>query len=246
MSPDTVVLEMAFLDLADQDELWKEVDEQHLPVDLRRRLTEQGLRGGVIGTQLPGWINERLELQKKTVDIDEKTNTAIVGDQQSQRRLQCRSDHPREIEVGARREELTVHAAGGEQASERTLRDAQCRLSIVSQPQGDGRVRLRVTPEIAHGPPRHRWVGSDGAFRVELSQDCERYDELTIPAVLSPGQTLILGAGREPGGLGEQFFCEEGRSADRQRVLLLRLAQTQFDDLFCPQPTFTPIATDGP
>ncbi|MCL4201300.1 MAG: hypothetical protein KJ000_02315 [Pirellulaceae bacterium] len=245
MSPDSVVLELAFLDVSEQDELWGEVDEQILPVDLRRKLTQQGLRTGVTGVQLPGWIIDRLEQQKKTIEIDEQTGSAVVGDQDGPRRLQCRSDHPREIDIGPVRKELVLAADATEQQPERTLKDALCRLSVVSQAQGDGRVHLKLTPEIAHGPPRHRWVGGDGSFRIHLSQDHERYDDLTISAVLSPGQTFVLAGTQEVHGLGQHFFPEGERLPNHRRILLLRLAQTQLDDLFNPQPMFTPIATEG-
>ncbi|MCH5373204.1 MAG: hypothetical protein JJ992_04465 [Planctomycetes bacterium] len=246
MSPDTVVLEMVFLNITDHNEIWTEVDEQHLPVELRRELAEAGFRAGVIGIQLPSWIGDRLEQQKKTVQIDEETGSAIVGDQDGPRRLQCRSDQPRDIPIGPVRKQLKLNGDDRDATDESLLEDAQCRLSVVSQAQGDGRVRLRITPEIGHGPARHRWVGSDGSFRVDLARDCRRYDELTITAVLSPGQTLILGPGPESEGLGRIFFGEGEGASQGPRVLLLRVAQTQFDDLFSPPPTLTPIATEAP
>jgi hypothetical protein len=78
-----------------------------------------------------------------------------------------------------------------------------------------------------------------------LSQDHERYDDLTISAVLNPGQTFVLAGTREVQGLGQHFFPAGERFPDHRRILLLRLAQTQLDDLFNPSPMFTPIATDG-
>jgi hypothetical protein len=143
------------------------------------------------------------------------------------------------------REQIVLDVGDGNQTEERTFDQARCRLSLITRAQGDGRVYLQITPEITHGTPRHRWVGSDGSFRFHLSQDSQRYDDLTIPAVLSPGQTLVLTGTGESQGIGQHFFPIGERVAEHRRVLLLRLAQTQLDDLFSPQPTFTPIATDG-
>jgi hypothetical protein len=244
MSPDSVVLELAFVHVSEQDDIWRDVDEQHLAVELRRELQRQGLRGGLTGTQLPAWISERLEEQEKMIDFDEKTGTASMADQESPQRLQCRSAQTREIEIGPPRERLVLAVDDCPLETERTLEDAYCRLSVISHAQGDGRVHLQITPEIAHGAPRHRWVGSDGSFRIHLSQDFERYDNLSISVVLSPGQTFVLtGTGDTP-GLAQHFFPVGERLPDHRRVFLLRLAQTQLDDLFCPQPIFTPIATD--
>ena len=66
MTPDTVVLEVAFVHLDDNAssagaELWDEVDEQHLPIDLRRRLQANGLRTGLVEARCPwrckNWSN---------------------------------------------------------------------------------------------------------------------------------------------------------------------------------------------
>lgn len=243
MSPDTVVLEMALLDIAHSDALWREVDEQHLPVDLRRRLAAQGLRAGVLGTQMPGWIKQRLAQQQKMLRIDEDSGAALVGEDQKVCHLQCRCGSPRAIDLGKQHPELAIGEVGDEPSC--TLRDAQCKLSLLTQPQGDGRVRVEVTPEIHHGPARQRWVGEGGSFRVDLSHDCRRFDDLTLAAVLAPGQTLILAGIPETAGLGQWYFAgEDGMPG--QRLLLLRLAHTQFDDLFAPAATLTPIATDVP
>lgn len=245
MSPDTVVIELAFVDISPADDLWEHVDEQHLSIELRRRLAQQGLRSGVTGAQLPGWISDRLEQQQKMLELDKETGTAVVAEMDGPRRLQCRSAQPREIEVGSVREQIVLNVEDCDQTGERAFDQARCRLSLITRAQGDGRVQLQVTPEITHGTPRHRWVGSDGSFRFHLSQDYQRYDDLTIHAVLSPGQTLVLTGTGESQGIGQHFFPTGERIADHRPVLLLRLAQTQLDDLFSPQPTFTPIATDG-
>ncbi len=244
MSPDTVVIELAFVDISEADDLWEHVDEQQLSIDLRRRLSQQGLRSGVTGAQLPGWIGDRLEQQQKMVELDKETGTAVMAEVDGPRRLQCRSAQPREIEVRSVSEPIVVNVGDCELTGESTFDQAQCRLSLITRAQGDGRVHLQITPEIAHGDPRHRWVGSDGSFRFHLSQDYQRYDDLTIRAILSPGQTLVLTGTGKSQGIGQHFFPIGERIADHRRVLLLRLAQTQLDDLFSPQPTFTPIATD--
>jgi hypothetical protein len=242
MSPDTVILEMALVDLPADHDLWQDVDELHVDVDARRKLNEHQIRVGVIGSQLPAWLLERVERQDRMFDIDEESKMAVIASGENQRRLQCRSGNPREIDMGSVREEMQNYLCEDQSA---VLKDAQCKFSIVTKPMGDGRVEVKVTPEIHHGSPRHRWVGSEGSFRVDLRKDCESCDELTATVVLAPGQTLVLGTEAGADGLGSRFFELDEKYAGRSRCLLLRLAQTQFDDLFAPTPTFTPIATDG-
>ena len=69
MSRDTVVLEMQTVAIPEStsdielDRLWNELDEQHLDRDLRRRLTENGLRCGLLGTQMPELLRQILDAQ---------------------------------------------------------------------------------------------------------------------------------------------------------------------------------------
>jgi len=62
---------------------------------------------------------------------------------------------------------------------------------------------------------------------------------MTIAATLSPGEMLIVGClPNKSGSLGHHFFttCKE---QPQQKLLVVRLAQTQHDGLFTP-PDATP------
>jgi hypothetical protein len=39
----------------------------------------------------------------------------------------------------------------------------------------------------------------------------------------------------KPGSLGHQFFTQREKDVEEQRLLLIRLSQTQRDDLFAPE-----------
>ena len=134
--------------------------------------------------------------------------------------------------------------------------NATWRLTV--NPKGDGQVELELVPEIQHGPMHQRWIGRDGLFRLDASRDSVRYDELKVAATLLPGQTLVLSASPAAGGLSKAF-ARQGRRArlghvsnvpdtteSPNKLVLLRLAQTQFDDLFSPLQSLTPIATQPP
>ena len=136
-------------------------------------------------------------------------------------------------------------------------------LESTATPTGDGQVELQLVPEIQHGPMHQRWIGGDGLFRLDASRDSIRYDELKIAATLLPGQTLVLSASPSAGGLSKAFAGKGNGSVGQvssmpdatatpvtphlpERLVLLRLAQTQFDDLFSPLQALTPIATQPP
>jgi hypothetical protein len=278
MSPDSVVLEVAVLDVPtgenwDRDELWREVDEQGLPHELRHRLAADGLRAGIIGAQLPAWIRTKLEAQQRAIDLENRDGAAVLSDVATQQRLQCRAGAKRAIIIARARKELMIDrpaeqeemasrdgdggdADRGAEASAGTdkkvgasskppFQDAQCEMLLVAQPQGDGRVHLELMPQIRHGPLRRRWVANNGTFHVDAGADCERYAELQIRQIIEPGQTLVVGAGEESRGVGGAFFADHSKSGFARKILLIRLAQTQFDDLFAPGREPPPIATLG-
>ena len=248
MSPDSVVVEIAVLELTgggepEAQQLWQRVDEQGLSFALRRRLADQGLRCGVIGAQVPGWIREELREQCRQLRLDEDRGTATPDDIAVQRRLQCRAGQKRYIPVGQVCDQLTLEPPAGDPVDPQQYRNGQCQLAVTVTPHGDGTVDLELTPEIHFGKPRQRWVGQTGLFHAEIAQETAAFDALSIRASLTPGQTLVLAADPVNGRLS-QAFCD-GLCGDTApgKLVLLRLAQTQLDDLFDPQQTLTPIAT---
>lgn len=261
MSPDSVVIEFALLDLADskeewEAELWRGVDEQQIPVETRRNLARHGFRCGVVGGQLPSWISDQLASQHKHLEVDESERTAVVSDLLTERRIQCRANQRRSVPVAANCKELEVGNGETETEPPRKYTDAQCHLGLTVNPKGDGQVELELVPEIQHGPMYQRWIGRDGLFRMDTSRDSVRFEELRIAATLLPGQTLVLSATSAAGGLSRAFAAQGGAlghvssvpstTDSAGKLVLLRLAQTQFDDLFSPLQSLTPIATQPP
>ena len=93
MSPDSVVLEMALVDITTDaqlsvGELWRRADEQVLSLEARRALLQHGFRCGVLGTQLPQWLTHLLELQAERPKLEPDGGTVVVGEHLAQRRLQ--------------------------------------------------------------------------------------------------------------------------------------------------------------
>jgi hypothetical protein len=250
MSADSVVLEFALVEIPhneneEYERLWGKVDEQHLPTDLRRKLAANGLRCGVIGAQLPNWVRGQLDSPRKSVELISDDGMASICESTTQGRVHCRPGQQRAITVTDKRKELNIDEESEDQMLPVTYEEATCEFALVAEPQGDGRVRLELTPEISHGPPRQRWVGNDGLFRVDLTRDRKRFMDSQLVATLSPGQTLLVAAAPDAQNLGKAFFLEDAKSRRCRKILLVRLAQTQCDDLFAPERSLTPIATQG-
>jgi len=242
MSTDSVVLEVAFVPVSReqnqlQSEIWLESDEVILPKETRDKLWKHGLRVGLVSTQLP---------EKLLQTINEKRAAAMQSSDEFggvvEHRLQSRTGERSKIEVGKMRQSLTVF--WGEEGYNRglTLKQSQCLFSIHTRPQGDGRVQLELTPEIEHGDPRTSFVGYQGAWSLRAERKREIFEKLRLTVTLTPGESVMLSCTPEDIGLGHNFFVADDKKI--QRLLLVRLAQVQLDDLFAPDQIGDPLVED--
>ncbi|MFO0901382.1 MAG: hypothetical protein U0939_00175 [Pirellulales bacterium] len=247
MSPDSVVLEVVILHLPEDggdEPWWSGLDEQALDHALRLRLAENGFRAGIVRGRIPEQLESQLGSQRESqAGIDPENQPAGVAGEQ---RLQCRAGKRNKILLSDVYPTLAALVPNGERLTGRTLENAQCLLSVRSFPRGDGGVELEITPEIEHGQARQRWVGQahEGTYRLDSNRERLSLESLRIRPTLEPGQVLAVSCAPEIKGLGRQFFSDiPGGSAPERRVLLIRLAQTQIDDLFSEQGGRDPLTT---
>ncbi len=238
MASDSVAIEMTFVrvpvgHLDFNAQLWREVDEQLLSVETRLHLNNNGFRCGLVGAQLPPSLRQLLDKQSEESQIDRPITSEIDVLAQNQL-VQRRAGQRWEIVTSAPREELIVlyKKPHEQKVGGKPYPDAQCILAAKPFPRGDGSVRLELTPEIHHGAPRKQWVGGQGTWQLLSGREREVFQELMIDVPLTPGQTLILSCTPDMKGLGHNFFVEEGRGDAQQKLLLIRLAQVQRDELF--------------
>ncbi|MCE5267856.1 MAG: hypothetical protein LLG00_08215 [Planctomycetaceae bacterium] len=243
LSSDSVVLEMFFVrvpfgDAAVNGKLWDQIDEQPLAPELRQRLTRNGFRAGLLGNEMPEELSKLLELADKPAPTQQTEGAKVeqmdAEPRVTRRHLQLRAGQRSEILASSIYPQLPVlvHTAG--QLSGQTYTDAQGLFAAKSFPQPDGRVRLELVPELHHGEPRQRWVGGQGMLRLETGRAKQVYEDMTLTADLAPGAMLVLTClPNRAGSLGHHFFTQsEGRL--EQKLLLIRLSQTQHDGLFNP------------
>jgi len=241
MSPDSIVLDVFLVrfppgDLDMNGTLWQEIDEQPFPADVRRLLLANGFRAGVLAGELPGVLAERLELADNQplpggmtqLKIDELAQQPAV----LRGHFQLRDGAPKEFALGPIREKLDVlvRDAHGD-VSGKPYEQVQLLLTATAHPMGDGRVRLALVPEITYGEYRQNWTANgQGVLRLAPGRQSRAFDTMKLDAVLSPGHVLVLSmVPTQPGSLGGHFFTEP--SGD-QRMLLVRLSQTQHDGAF--------------
>jgi len=242
MSADAVVLEVFFVRFPmGQPEgnglLWPEIDQMHVPAEVRQALDRNGFCMGTVGGQVPAALAKLLELKDKPPPGPGTPETGVTDLEQEprvvRRHIQTRAAARNEIVASDTHEELPVLLCDGSGVRGETFNGAQAVLAAKAFPQRDGRVRLKLVPEMHYGESKLRYVTSLGALRIEPGRSRRVFDELAIEAVLAPGGMIVLGTPTDrPGTLGHCFLTHNANGQTEQKLLVVRLAQTQHDELF--------------
>lgn len=249
LSADTVIVEIAFpriplSDDAAHNAIWAAADEQHFSTDLRRLWGMNGMRCGVFGNQLPEPLREALTQQPLSLENQSEDDTQLEFSR-APHREPCRAGRPVKVIASKQKESMAYILRNGNQVNGQPLSQATCMLRLKAFPKGDGTVRFDMQPEIEHGEIQQKWVGDAGSLRMDAARDRIVISPLRLEAVLSPGQTLALSSTPELKGLGDHFFSDSTSGTPQRTWLLIRLVQTQHDDLFAPDRIATPLTTPG-
>jgi len=246
-APDSVVFEAAFVRVPPHqqlDELWRQIDEQQLNAEARRNLIANGIRCGVLGAQLPTELQGFMASAGSDQPVTSSESLLSDSVTALYRRLQNRAGERSELIVVpaiSERKVVLFHEEGRIRAE--NFDQGQALFAIRGYPSGDGTVRVELVPEIRHGDVKHQWVPGNGTFLHDIGRATSAFDQLRLTAVLSPGQTLLVTGTEEAKGLGGFLFAEGSGESSERLLLLLRLAQTQYDDLFAPEQAAEPLAT---
>jgi hypothetical protein len=219
------------------EKLWNEIDEQQFSPELRERLTRNGLRAGLLSGPLPAELSKLLQLSSEPPAADKMEGVNVddlaAEPRVTRRHLQLRPRQPSQILASGVYEQLPVLMCASGQLCGQTYNQAQCVFSLKSFPQLDGRVRLEMAPELHHGQPRQEFTSSQGVLRFETGRRKQVFDNLTLTADLAGGAMLIVSSlPSHPGSLGHYFFTQNKDEQLEQKLLVVRLSQTQNDGLF--------------
>lgn len=221
------------------EDLWEEIDEQHFSVECRRRLSDNGFRMGRIGGRVPDELAKLLELGEKPVAVGEPNQLDLEdlgsGPRVRWRHLQVKPCQQSKIIASDFYDELPVIIKDSEgQIGGKILEHAQALFTLRAELKNDGCVDLCLTPEIHYGQSRKQWTaGSQGVLQLESGCSREVFDTLTSRATLAPGDMFVIaGLPDRSGSLGHHFLTEMNSGKLEQKLLVIRLSQTQHDDLF--------------
>ncbi|MEM7453626.1 MAG: hypothetical protein AAF456_04650 [Planctomycetota bacterium] len=244
---------------ADEIELlWSELDRQKLPLNTRRLLDLNGLRCAVVPVRTPAVLTRLVEprpvdrdslqpWQQEMFDqgmIDPEPRLVLHNSVQKRagerHPLQTSEVYPQANWII---EDLDSRSAGSGE-------NVRAVWQITPFPNSDGTVRLSLLPQIHHGTPRQQFGVGDQTFMYATGQAVVPLEDMKIETTIRLGESLIVGATHDLAGLGGLFFempeagtHEQAESANpldapsekpggRQRILLIRLVQTQKNDLF--------------
>lgn len=246
MSPDSVVVDLFFVRFPYGETeinalMWDEIDEQRLAPEIRTRLARNGFRAGVISGSIPAALRSRLDAEPMVEQPEEGVAVELRREPSVRRsHWQVRAAERRPILASGIYDELPLiyasHGADGGVGG-RPYQRAQCLFAVKTYPQGTNRARFEILPEIEYGEPKNNWVANDTGFRLEPRRDNVDFDELHLGAELEAGEMLVLGCLPDrSGSLGHYFFTDEISGALEQKLIILRLAQTQYDDAFAAAP----------
>ena len=237
-SNDSIVFEVASIivppDAGVSDAIWSELDEQIVAPGFRRALAANGVRCGMVGSRYPDGLRGLLD---HNFDQPSDTTNGLmeIADgmlENENRTIQIRNAGTAQV-VTSLQDPLIVLYNDHGSLSGTTYANAQTLFELVGHHGNDGSVDLTLTPEIHHGQAKNRFVGREGAFRLEATRQIKRFEDLRIQVNLTPGKTLVLTATEDDKSVGSGFFgLADHRSEDGQKLLLIRLTQAPPPTLF--------------
>jgi hypothetical protein len=219
------------------DHLWQSVQEDRIPVEVRRRLTANGLRAGVISGSPPESLVRLLAGENAIANPhpdDVPSAASLLEAPRVSRHLahfdpgKVKQEHASDL-----LEQTTMLVARDGELSGRTYQQAQASYAMVAAKTTANKVRVELTPEVIHGQPRMKWHQPQPGVTVQsVARERDVFDDLTLYAELSAGEMLvIMNAPESRGLLGGVFHTTTTDGRQEQRVLLVRLSQHQPTDL---------------
>ena len=214
--------------------MWNEIDEQQLSPEARSRLAENGIRAGVVGRQFPPARAQMIAAaEKRPASFSEAAAQFEDTSPVSRQQMQLYSGWHGEIISSGVYPELPLLLPEDGRLCGRTFSSAQGILQTKAQSLSDHRVRLQMIPQLEYGQVRQRWLAEDGRLMPQQGKPKRTFDQLAFDLTLSAEQMLVLTCTSDRGGtLGHYLFTEPRDDQLQQKLLVVRLAQSRFNDLF--------------
>ena len=233
---------------------WGLLDQQELPLERRKVMDKNGLRVAIMSSHVPPQLNQLIDPQEIDPDLLNKFEKQLFAKgllrpkqrMLSHERISNREGQAHKVTASEVHQEVSWVIQTGDQQTAGSGKLVRGVISVTTYPQGDGSVRLVVRPEIHHGHSRPRIGAGQGSFLVESSQFITPLDELKFELVLRSGESLVIAPTKDVSDIGKILFgsfqtrenapeidlAVPNKPVETHRMLLIRVVQTQMDDLF--------------
>jgi len=246
---DAMQLEFAFVDRPTTDPdlgpaLWDQLDRiGNRAPPVRAALAGNGLLVGQTGSAAPVALENLLSL---TAVPSTGRSTAIQPGTPADRRrplkgwrVFLRDGGDTEVQTLDQRFphcELVMRQNGS--TGTRAFRDARFVIRVTVTRLQDNWARLEFLPEVHHGSRHLRPTAADEGWQYRTRQNIVPLYSLLFTVDLSVGELVVIsGDPLIERSVGRQFFLGTDPQADRQRVLVVRLANMQNTaGVFVPRP----------
>ncbi|VTS05513.1 hypothetical protein [Tuwongella immobilis] len=215
---DVAQLERAWGDPIMDGPVWSGIDEQVLPSERKALMEENGLRVGLVTGLVPPELQQMLTSERFSINP---------------RRMHLRMGNTGQITLGDPRPtaSMKVLLHLDQEPKVRTFQSAQIGLKIQPSVQSDGRIRLKLIPQVQHGEKAH-WasvnVAGNHSWTLANDRPTELFEDLAIEATVGANEYLVIGTRRQrQDTFGFYGFAEPKREKPIQRLLVLRVGQTQ-------------------
>ncbi|MEM6798042.1 MAG: hypothetical protein AAF589_00880 [Planctomycetota bacterium] len=216
--------------------LWNHVNEDRLTIDVRRRLAENGLRAGVIGSTPPDLLLRLLDPdgagELNGDGAAELRRTGVVV-----RTRQLRAGQELPLNASPTLDEATLLLGDGEDLSERTFAAAQGVYVVEVARADDDRTWLSLLPTVRHGSPRLSFSHDETGVisHGTMVRDTEAFPDLAMSSELAPGEILLVTNLPNSGSLlGGLLHAPATDAACERKAMLLRIADTPASQAFLP------------
>ena len=218
MEIDSIAMRVAVVELDDQQKTdfdsFIETTDQKLPLEVRQRLDDNGIRVSVISSVntpslqkilAPG-IPKREWLTGHELELAEAGKLEPVHRLVSHRHVEKKRGESFGVEVSSVRPSSSWRIHIGEKQLSDSAELAQCQMRITSWPQPDGSLKLQFLPEIRHGQKLSR-IGVDGStFAVQQSREVKELRSLSFEMSVLPGETVVVAPTEQLERIGDLFF----------------------------------------
>ena len=264
LASDAVALEIgiAQLDISQSksfEEFWDLLDQQELPLSERQLLDQNGLRVAIMASHAPATLNELLSPRPLELEDLTLVEEHLMAENRLERksrmvlhqRIANRDGQAHPVQTSKVHPQFSWTICNGDLKSLGAGQWVRGMIDVTTLPEGDGSVRLRFSPQIYHGEIRPSFGVANKAFFMDATQTICKIEDLTFTVRVRPGETVVIAPTADVEDLGLLFFgdTEAKRSLSQKashlthRVLMVRVVQTQMDDLFGDSKTSERLTT---